>query len=65
MILLLKRRDLPRKLAKINSETISFKFCNNITYSFKIKGENGIELSLEDRSGASSTCNLEREDPYI
>ena len=64
MILLLLRRDLPRKLAKIEGNKLSFKICNKIEFSFNLDDKK-ISFELEDRSGASGSCNLDREDPYV
>ena len=64
MVLLLRRRDLPRKLAKIEGNTLSFKICNKIEFSFNLD-DNKISFKLEGRSGAVSSCNMDREDPYV
>ena len=60
MILLLFRRDLPRRLSIITQETISFKACNNITFSYVADEGSSISLTVEDKMGASADCDLKR-----
>lgn len=64
MILLLFRRDLPRRLATITDETFFFKACNNITFSYTVEGTS-IGWTLEEKTGGLSDCDLKRQDPYI
>ena len=49
MILLLKRRDLPRKLARMNTNVLSFKVCNEIKFKVSID-EKDISFELLEKS---------------
>ena len=57
MMLLLMRRDLPRKLITINSDTLSFKICNRIKISLSGDQEK-IKLTIDDKTEAQASCDL-------
>ena len=45
MILLLKRRDLPRKMVRVSESELKLRICHEIVYGYEISGKR-IELKL-------------------
>lgn len=60
LMLLLKRRDLPRVMATISGNTVTYKLCNNIKHFFKIATPNANISNVTLTGGAITTNNCSK-----
>lgn len=62
MILLLMRRDLPRKILSINSNSFSLKICNEIRGVISTEGE---KMTIKTEVKGSGSCDTAQENLII
>lgn len=66
LLLLLQRRDLPRLLVNVTSNTLVYKSCNNIKQTFTPSSltANQGSISFSGGATASNTCTINNDQVY-